>query len=702
MRYTSLELVGFKRMQLNQVGHFTIKPTEPIQLILGTNGSGKSSLIGELTPLPPNAADYFKEGSKTIKLTHRGSSYVLHSKFSPKPHHSFLKDGEEMNPGGTGSVQKELVRQEFSVTAEIHELLIGREQFTRMDPRDRRVWFTQLSDINYDYALGVYKKLKDRVRDTSGALKLAKKRLVAEQAKVISAAEEERLKKEVKEINHELEMLQGQRAPVERPIEAYQYDLHVGLEELSRMSMRLIRMRFIAPYGHHPNQQEIRNDWGELILPGFQNLDDITRVIDEYRTQVQLKEALINQAVSEHGKIKETVRVLQRTGEEGVKALHTKRDKLREERDGLLKRRKLGLEGVDAANALSALESVQELLQTVFDAIPENENRRFSSEKLAEVESKIYAAKDRRQKKTSEVMYLNTQKQHMEAHKNSGDLTCPKCSHKWILGYSDTKFEQLMELIAKEEDAGRAIDKEIAALEEEARLNREYGEFYRDYIRTQRNWPVLNAFWDHLQQEGYVVRAPRKVLSVVDTFKQDLVLEVEAKRIEDQLADLFELIKQSEQVGDASLSEQQTKLGEVTLQIEELTAGLTKAKAAVNDYSNYRRQLLESEELSAKIVTLRDQLTKTNADMIEMLRRDTLNHCIRKLQHSLVHKEETLAAVTLQKGIIADLDQSITRMNIEEEAAKALERELSPTDGLIAEGLLMSIAPLSRLPPLSR
>jgi energy-coupling factor transporter ATP-binding protein EcfA2 len=676
-------------MQLNGVSSFTFKPTELVQLILGTNGSGKSSLLSELTPLPADPASYTKEGSKTIRITHRGESYVLRSTFSPKNQHSFIKgDDEELNPGHTITVQRELVRQIFGITPEIHELISGRDKFCDMSPSQRRVWFTLLSDISYDYALIVYQRLKDRARDTTGALKLAKKRLVTEQAKVISIEEERKLTKEVKDMSAELNLLQGQRAPVERPSASFKQEIHEGMEELTRMSMRLLRTRIVAPYGVHPNQMEVRDDWYELHRPGFQSVDDIETLIDGFRHDISVKEALINKSVGEHAKIKDTVRVLQRTGEEGVKALIDKRRALEARQAEVLEKRKLRLACENAPAMQNALLSVETLLVDVFGEIPENEDKRFSQSRLQEVSDLILRMKDTRQKKVSEVVYLNSQKAHMEAHKNSADLTCPKCSHKWIHGYSDEKFQILLEVISKEEDAVRLMERNIAEQEANAQAIRAYGELYRSYVRTVQAWPVLQPLWDHLMDNGYVTKSPRMALNVVAVYKQDLEIELEAAHIGQQIVDATELIRQAEQVGDASLSEQQLKLETVTLQIEELTSSLTRTQGQLADYSHWRRQLVESQELSAHVVALQSSLEKTNAQMIEALRLETLNHCIQQVRHSLVRKEETLSAVTLQKGIIADLEKNIASLTIQEDAAKALVHALSPTDGLIAEGLL--------------
>ena len=91
MQIHELSLRGYKRLLLNRIQRFTLKPHAPHQLIIGTNGSGKSSVMAELTPLPPFGGSFLKTGSKVIRLSHRGGEYTLSSDFSngSKPH-SFI------------------------------------------------------------------------------------------------------------------------------------------------------------------------------------------------------------------------------------------------------------------------------------------------------------------------------------------------------------------------------------------------------------------------------------------------------------------------------------------------------------------------------------------------------------------------------------------------------------------------------------
>ena len=73
MKITSLKLSGYRRFSLNNLTNFEITPTSNIQIVLGTNGSGKSSLLEALSPYPQAKSDFLKGGHKILEIEHNNS-----------------------------------------------------------------------------------------------------------------------------------------------------------------------------------------------------------------------------------------------------------------------------------------------------------------------------------------------------------------------------------------------------------------------------------------------------------------------------------------------------------------------------------------------------------------------------------------------------------------------------------------------------
>jgi DNA repair exonuclease SbcCD ATPase subunit len=688
MKIVSLSLKGFRRMSLGNIGSFTITPVQNIQLVLGTNGSGKSSLMGELTPLPPDPSNYLKEGSKTITIEHRGNTYILKSWFAPSQKHSFLKNNEELNPGGTVTVQKELVRQQFGVTQEIHDLLTGLQNFTTMSPAKRREWFTLLSDVSYDYALQVYARLKERSRDLSGALKLAKKRLVSESEKVVTDEEIKKLTEETHQIAKELDLLQTARAPLDHPVAHYRDHLDNVLAELRSLSGRLLKIRLASPHGYDPRLVPQRDDWGELKRPVFKSLDDVDSYLAGLRQQISVKQALISKSVKQHEKFTQDVEILIKTGAAGKDTLLAQQHSLRLAKSELLLKKKLGLSVSHPEQTLSALESIWQALEGIVGELPSNEDRRYSSAALARCETNLRELKDRHHVLMQKQNQLASEKAHLIAHKQSPSVECPKCTHSWVVGYSEAREQkvdsEIAHLATLVGNAAKQVEDEQSRYSDLAR----YAEIFRDYIRLTRSVPVLDAFWSHVESERLIFNSPKMVMAELGVLRSDLAFDLEAAAMDVKIEELSSLVEAAEKVGDASLAESKSRLDGVTAEIEELTHQLSELQQKLADYDLYRKQLAEGMALGERIKVLKDQAVHSNDQMVEMIRRETIAQCIRHLQSMLARKEETLSAVSLQKGIIGDLEQQIAELAVQEEAAKQLVRHLSPTDGLIADGLM--------------
>jgi ABC-type cobalamin/Fe3+-siderophores transport system ATPase subunit len=69
MKIVSIELKGYKFLALSNINFIQLRPENKLQLILGTNGSGKSSLLKECSPLPANPSEFTKDGYKLIDIT---------------------------------------------------------------------------------------------------------------------------------------------------------------------------------------------------------------------------------------------------------------------------------------------------------------------------------------------------------------------------------------------------------------------------------------------------------------------------------------------------------------------------------------------------------------------------------------------------------------------------------------------------------
>jgi trigger factor len=69
--------------------------------------------------------------NKEITIEHNQKTYVLSSRFTPEgPKYSFVVSGEELNPGLTVTVYRELVKEHFNYTQDVHLLEVYATDYT--------------------------------------------------------------------------------------------------------------------------------------------------------------------------------------------------------------------------------------------------------------------------------------------------------------------------------------------------------------------------------------------------------------------------------------------------------------------------------------------------------------------------------------------------------------------------------------------
>lgn len=178
------EVKGYKRFLSKDIKTLTIDFKVALNLILGSNGSGKSSLMELLGGLPPDKKDFQKGGRVLWVAQYKGNQYSLTYKIGKAIDCEFLVNGKEQNPGHTAKVQQELILEHLNYSKEIHSLLTGIEKFTDMSPTRRREWFTRLSTVDMTYAIKVFNRARTKARDCKGGLRVLDGRIAQIEGKL--------------------------------------------------------------------------------------------------------------------------------------------------------------------------------------------------------------------------------------------------------------------------------------------------------------------------------------------------------------------------------------------------------------------------------------------------------------------------------------------------------------------------------------
>lgn len=669
MIITKLRLVKYQRIRLNLIDLFEYTPTAPTQFIIGTNGSGKSSLMAELSPLPADRVEYAKGGSKEIWLTYNGASYQLKSDFTDGQHHSFIRNHLELNEGGTVTVQKELVLQHFHYTNEIHQLVIGAKRFHAMSLSERKHWFTMLSDANYDYAIGVFNKVKDRLRDTVGALKLAKKRLVIESAKIMPQDEFDRLKTDCDELYEQVQFLIEHRLAPQADINQLLNTNAQAIAQIERDSQLLVK-RLKTIRKQYPTNEEA-----------------IQAIQLEIQDRIAGCKALSQEYFSEHEIVQKLYDAWHATRLESLAEIDKEISTAEEEITAAKKASILGLEQTAPAQVvLASCDAIEAWLPSVQDGLSDNRERQWGRASYALVLEEIEKLQQLINTERNKAARAQQIAEHQRAHKDDEEVSCPKCNHHFRLSFNALILQDAQVAHASALTATEVLMAELAKKIELKDQMGEYFQNYKNFLSTLRATAGLTGFCDHLIASEVILNQPTKIGLLLSHLKRDAGRWAIIEGAQERINGAQKLL---EQTGGINSSSQ-----EITARKERLEASVVENSNSQRSFEleldqlvRHTRELKGIAELQTSLALLGKQAKDLYSEASETLRREVYGEFLRHVQTILAGKEQALRASERQQSVINAVTEEIHALTDDETALKLLTKELSPTEGLIAEGL---------------
>lgn len=671
MEYIKLVLKGYRRLMLKNIGYFEFNPSDPVQLILGTNGSGKSSIIAELSPLPANAIDYMPDGYKEIHIRMGSDIYVCRSSFSPKQHHSITKnDDPNLNQGGTITVQRELVSQIFNVTQDLQDLMTGQVRFTRMSPSDKRYWFTRLSNTNYEYAIKTYNKLRDKYRDITGTVKTLKKRLVQETEKIVDIDYQSRLEKEVDEIHKLLSML----LEIRKPLEETKEELEQQKDKLYTVIAAMTRNIILTV-----------NDNPGIGLMSYESLDS---EIQEALSNIRVYEVKSDEYMERIKKLDDSIYLLEKTQGNSIEELTRRMLQHQVKQAEVNKLFTIEIDNQYDSNTLhEALAAVKGTLADIATNLVPNPDRYISRATYQEANKKIEELTQARNTLQTRLNALQARKQHQEIHRDAPAIKCPKCSHSWHLNYTEESYNSIVSEL-------ETIGQELHANDEEVRKTREFIEsmqryftLFNTYTSLIKNWQILKPLWDYIESNLTIFNNPSNLLNAINEFSRNIDLKKEYDLLTKEVNEALSLIDSAEKVGNQDMSKLKEEREHIDGLMYSNSDNIRKARQKVSQLQTIKSNKKNIDEMKTKLFQYigdsENLFDRTN----EAIRREIFNDCVRAISTTLSRKEMAISEIRGQRSIISDIENQISLLTSDEASLKLLVQEMSPTDGLIAEGL---------------
>jgi len=671
---------GFRGTFLANISNLHFTFGSPIQIIAGTNGCGKTRLMNELHPLPPDPKDYTPGGSKVLLIKVPTGRFRLSSLLKKKAfEHSFVQiepDGSELelNQGGTATVQRELVQRYFGITPLIQSVLSGKlnaNRFSGMPYMRRRELFTELCPVDLSYALGVYQKLKTQASHALGARKTAEKRLANITAQLIDQNEILALQRDSDQLKAELEVLmrnfrqelQQHPRQVEREIEQIESDLN-------RICAQVLRRNDVFSTADTPKQissviSELQAELNKTNAEIDSNQQHFMQ-LNEMLLELSERDGMSKESVT--SRLNELERLLRAFGEE------VRQSDIQE--SGL---------------AIEQLEIAKGYLVDCLQSMPNPSLNQLDFSKEA-AEQRRVALRTLREEIGRRKNKIDFIQQDLQQTQYVPQVECPRCQNKFKPGVHEHHLEEMKQVVVKLEEELFELNKSLELAESDEQLQLSYEDGLQRLRKAVVEFPRLQALWRIFATIPFARQNTQRMISEISQFERYLGELSKYRDLQREEKKLKEVLEHFKNVGavPADLISAQAKSLELT--IEKLTAQSRVTSSTIEMMSKKLERVegfISEGEAVRGMVAKRSELYQLR---IELERNNLIEQLIETHQRQLALITHRLHEVTVNQALVQDLNQQIAELKQAELHYDQLLEALSPTDGLIAEQLSGFIA----------
>lgn len=665
MRMISLALCGNNRLLLAKIKYIKINFESDCQTIIGTNGSGKSTILRESSPLPANTADYVKGGYKKAYFEDKGEYYTATSHYDKSWEHSLIRhsDNVELNPGKTKRVQEQLIESITGLTYTLFDVLVGDLTFTQMTPAKRREFILSFSGSDLEYAMKVYRDLNKRYMDSIALQKHYAKRLATELEGLMREEELNelnRISKELTVVINELLMERGRdRLPIRQ-------------DEVMRQHLKVEHWFKVIDESNFYLPESLK----DLIL----SEDDIPLVKRDLQTNVTNLERELRGVYEEQARVQECLTALNESGGQGLDDMIQKN-----------KERTANLTGIEANithyldknaphQAAGALNSIIMELVSIFNQLPPDvrEYRILIDNKRADQRN----CHDILAKRQLELNDLEHQLYHFS---KIDTIECPNCEHRWLPGVDESHAQRVQQ---KYNQVKEIVEKLTDKLEE---LNRFMGEAenfnrYMDQLGQMMNQiPLLESMWSHIRNHIDANESPAFLMPFVHEYAKDLELSINHFNLRQQIHSSEIIIENAKALTQGHDDLNRDRLEYLDQQAERYINRIREYRVKLNvltDYEyKYNRFVSAVQSFLTESVDLEDKV----ADFLEIQRNLCLDEDISELQTRVAEIQGKIAHANTAHALIEELRKNKAIADEEVQTYKLLVDGLSPTTGLIAD-----------------
>ena len=664
MRIIKLVLKYYKHLELSGISTFEMDCVNDLSLIIGSNGSGKSSLLAMLTPNVPQKIDFRKGGYKEIHITHNSKTYVLIS-IMDSGKHKFMDGEENLNPGGTATVQRNLVETIFNYTPMLHELLTGSTSFTDMSPSARRQWIERLCDVDVTYASKIYESIKKHAQALHGAIKISKERLVRDSGRLEQKDEHSYIEEQIeslKTILSELMKEVNNNLPVTSTIKR---EIEEGYIKLTAIGNNAVQLKSkVKPAGDFNNIEEVEGHLTYLsntalttqatLTANLNELDELSKTIDQLTgdNNVEALEVLLENKITESVQLGEVLTKL--TSNE--------------------------ISEVSSALGNGFSMSLHELISN----LPDNYTTNIT---LEEHSSNITKAKELDGRLLKGETYILNVTNRIEMITESKESTCPKCKYVYRPGISDDELVKATKCL---EDAAVLVDqlsKDRAVVADSLMEYENWKTAVSMYRTHVQYYARLYQFIDRLSVEDALAN-PTDI--GITAFRQGEVLKQEQYKLTlhsdiTRITDDIERIKLV--TAGYGIEVCTKKRDALQFTVERMYVDLKMLAEQTKQFDTFRTYVIKLSNLNIESTVTLESLFELHEIYATCVENDLINKTIRDKQILLANLQQEIDSRETLRKILTDLKVNIATNEESLTSYKLIMTALSPNNGLIAEQL---------------
>lgn len=666
MKFLSAIIHQHDAFSLARIKTITIDFTHSnVFLILGSNGSGKSSLLKLLVNWPDDHTRYKSGGYKIVKIQNEGSIYELTCQYNGQDKYIIKKNDEFIYKGSHGQMFATTVEQHLGFSKLYKSLLLENASVTKMNASERSEWLMKLSGIDYTWALDLYDKLKSKRNMFSGSAKVNAQRLAQMSKEHEVSVDVEQLKSRHKHLMDAVSYMHSIRVPNDTDIDEALQSLKDHQQSIKTLLNKISNVRYTSA----------RLDSFESVQSVLERLKTI---VVSVRTKINQQHEIIQECKSVIGDEVLDINALQVE----LSALTEKETKLYKTLDIINPQSD---ECPSATEALKQYNSVYTWMNQYSFELASMQGI-YNPEKLQAAKQEHFKAVNRQNELNAALERISSRIEHYEEHLKSDAVECPNCKHSFITHYNkadhESSKEKLVTVKSMIEKHKAVLEQHIKILEYHEKLKEmwyTWSKFVNDYPRLSR-W--LNIIMSRFIEQGQAVNSQWDRLGIELNTLCDIEL------IRKNIAIIETKVSTAKSKNEALVNSAMAKLDIAQKLMDENSKHLQRITDVIGKYESKMGLIKSYNVLSDGLETSVNGFNQRVSIVNEVYRRHYFDEALKSIQSELATVEMQIRKNDQSSALIEGIKNNLEQDKFIAQCWGALAKAMSPKDGIIGKSLV--------------